>query len=122
MPKMANGQSFATFTVPRQVPKPSLKRADNIDSDDEPLAGLIKKEDNKDDAKMEVAEAVDTSKWALEPSTGDETQWFVYTTEDEIEALIEGLNERGEREKELKSRLEKFVRLVYNLINLKIIF
>merc|ERR1711892_146077 len=111
MPKMANGQSWSCFTVPRQVPKPSLKKAENVDSDDEPLAGLIKKED---DVKMEVIEEaeVDMSKWGLEPHNTDETQWLVYTTEAEIKALIEGLNERGEREKELKSRIEKFVSII----------
>ena len=50
------------------------------------------------------------SKWSLEPNLNESTRWFVYTTETEVNLLLDGLNERGEREKELKSSIEKFAR------------
>ena len=50
------------------------------------------------------------SKWSLEPNLIESTRWFVYTTEAELNLLLDGLNERGEREKELKSSIEKFAR------------
>ena len=52
------------------------------------------------------------SKWSLEPNLNESTQWFVYTTEAEVNLLLNGLNERGEREKELKSSIEKFARYI----------
>ena len=46
--------------------------------------------------------------WSITPTLCDEDTWFVYSTKEDIEKLINSLNERGEREKELKSSIMKY--------------
>ena len=46
--------------------------------------------------------------WSVTPTLCDEDKWFVYSTKEDIIKLINSLNERGEREKELKSNIQKY--------------
>ena len=126
LPAMADGRQWESFEMPKQVPKPKLSSISKfllfllnfipfcseaeVDSDDEPLAGLIKP---KVEEKVEVKEEekkekeVDTE-WATRPTLTEGTSWFNYATQGDVEALVEGLNERGVRERELKTRIEKY--------------
>ena len=45
--------------------------------------------------------------WSIVPTLKDEDSWFVYSSKEDIENLTNWLNERGEREKELKSNISK---------------
>ena len=46
--------------------------------------------------------------WSVTPTLCDEDTWFVYSSKEDIIELINSLNERGEREKELKSNIQKY--------------
>ena len=84
----------------------------DVDSDDEPLAGLIKKPEAKPEPEVKVESEqkpdILSTSWSTKPCLDDAPSWYVYTSEDEVRQLIDQLNERGEREKELKTRIEKF--------------
>ena len=90
----------------------TLSLETDVDSDDEPLAGLIKKPEPKPEPEVKVESEpkpdVVSTDWSTKPCLADSPSWFVYTSEDEVRQLIDQLNERGEREKELKTRIEKF--------------
>ena len=94
---------------------------DDSDDDNIPLAGLSKKvsdekiqettnavnsEDMDIDAKPEIIENMN---WSLEPSLYEKEKWFVYESKQDISDLLSKFNERGEREKELKTRIEKYL-------------
>ena len=61
-------------------------------------------EDSKD------AKPNENPDWSIVPTLRDEDSWFVYSSKEEIENLTNCLNERGEREKELKSNIIKYTR------------
>lgn len=125
LPVMANDTPFDKFTIPKAVPRPRMAdiklNGDDSDDDNIPLAGLSKKvsdekiqetttgengEDMEVDTKPEIIENMN---WSLEPSLYEKEKWFVYESKQDISYLLSKFNERGEREKELKTRIEKYL-------------
>ena len=64
---------------------------------------------------------MENKNWSIEPTLTDIETWFVYP-KDDVEELIKCMNERGEREKDLKSKLEKSFRLDNKTFALECLF
>lgn len=136
LPVMHNGSSWKAFEIPKQVPKPTMAKTkletDSDSEDDLPLAKMAKSNSQTNlpngiangekelsekvegpENKMDIEIKIENADWSTAPTLCDEYKWFVYSTKEDLEKLINSLNERGEREKDLKQNLVKYSSLCH---------